>query len=322
MNDRLLSLSLDLDNLWSYQKIHGDPGWEAFPSYLDDVAELVAERVARHELALTVFVVGQDAALEKNRAAFGRLAGAGVEFGNHSFNHEPWLHLRSYGELDDEIGNAERAIDAATGQRPIGFRGPGFSLSENTLLVLAQRGYLYDASTLPTYLGPLARLYYFWKSRGLSADERRQRARLFGTVRDGLRPVKPYFWPVPGTPLLEIPVTTVPVAKVPFHMSYLLYLASFSPTAARAYLRTAVTTCRLGGVEPSFLLHPLDFLGGDRVPQLAFFPGMSLSTDFKLRWFDETMAYLKSHFRIVAMAEHARTLLPRAPHARALPGVA
>jgi hypothetical protein len=24
----LASLSLDLDNLWSYMKTHGDPGWE------------------------------------------------------------------------------------------------------------------------------------------------------------------------------------------------------------------------------------------------------------------------------------------------------
>ena len=29
------SLSLDLDNQWSYMKIHGDEGWEKFPSYLD-----------------------------------------------------------------------------------------------------------------------------------------------------------------------------------------------------------------------------------------------------------------------------------------------
>ena len=28
------SLSLDLDNKWSYMKTHGDPGWDAFPSYL------------------------------------------------------------------------------------------------------------------------------------------------------------------------------------------------------------------------------------------------------------------------------------------------
>ena len=28
------SLSLDLDNQWSYMKTHGDDGWDTFPSYL------------------------------------------------------------------------------------------------------------------------------------------------------------------------------------------------------------------------------------------------------------------------------------------------
>ena len=40
------------------------------------------------------------------------------------------------------------------GRRPIGFPGPGFSWSPDLLEVLAERGYRYDASTLPTYLGP------------------------------------------------------------------------------------------------------------------------------------------------------------------------
>ncbi len=28
------ALSLDLDNQWSYMKIHGDEGWDQFPTYL------------------------------------------------------------------------------------------------------------------------------------------------------------------------------------------------------------------------------------------------------------------------------------------------
>ena len=32
---RYASLSLDLDNQWSYMKTHGDAGWQSFPSYLD-----------------------------------------------------------------------------------------------------------------------------------------------------------------------------------------------------------------------------------------------------------------------------------------------
>ncbi|MDQ3042129.1 MAG: hypothetical protein M3R11_07080 [Acidobacteriota bacterium] len=31
----IASLSLDLNNKWSYMKTHGDAGWETFPTYLD-----------------------------------------------------------------------------------------------------------------------------------------------------------------------------------------------------------------------------------------------------------------------------------------------
>ncbi|MCC7177985.1 MAG: polysaccharide deacetylase family protein [Acidobacteria bacterium] len=322
MTRPLMSLSLDLDNLWSYMKTHGDEGWHGFPTYLDTLSGLVVDRLTRLGLPLTIFVVGQDAALEKNHAALRRLADAGFEIGNHSFHHEPWLHLYTREQLEEEIGAAERAIEAATGRRPAGFRGPGFSLSNDTLAVLLRHGYAYDCSTFPTFLGPLARAYYFWQSRGFSDEEREKRSRLFGTLRDGLRPLRPYWWPLPEGRLLEIPVTTMPGLRAPFHLSYLLYLASLSPAVARGYLRTAVALCRARRVQPSFLLHPLDLLGGDVVTELAFFPGMGLSTDFKLRWFDDTLGYLARHFTIVTLRDHARAAQDAAPLARALPDAA
>ena len=39
----LASLSLDLDNKWSYMKTHADSGWESFPSYLDVLVPRVLE---------------------------------------------------------------------------------------------------------------------------------------------------------------------------------------------------------------------------------------------------------------------------------------
>lgn len=319
----LLSLSLDLDNLWSYQKTHGDAGWESFPSYLDPLAEIVLDRLKKHGLVITFFVVGQDAALEKNWGALRAISGAGHEIGNHSFHHEPWLHLYSAQEIEAEIRKAEEHIERATGRRPRGFRGPGFSLSPDTLRVLSKRGYLYDASTFPTFLGPLARAYYFWNTRGLSAEEKGKRKKLFGSVNEGFRPVQPYFWeleprkdpgfqqgprsqPLPNGKLVEIPVTTMPFFRFPIHLSYLIYLARFSKRLSRAYLRWAMTLCRLTSVDPSFLLHPLDFLGADHVRELGFFPGMDLSTDFKLRFFDEVMGYLKRRFLPITMEEHAQ----------------
>ena len=37
MSKPIASLSLDLDNKWSYLKTHGDEGWDQYPSYLDVV---------------------------------------------------------------------------------------------------------------------------------------------------------------------------------------------------------------------------------------------------------------------------------------------
>jgi hypothetical protein len=306
----LTSVSLDLDNLWSYMKIHGDAGWQDYPSYLERLVAVVGQCLRRHRLTITVFVVGQDAALPCNRDALAELAGQGHEIGNHSLSHEPWFHTYSFAEAEREIALAEEHIERATGVRPRGYRGPGFSLSRDVLTILAARGYLYDASTFPTFLGPLARAYYFWNSRGMAPEERRKRKQLYGTARDGLRPIHPYHWRLDGgRQLLEIPVTTMPVARLPVHMSYLIYLAGLSRPAFRAYLRTALAMCRAGRIEPSFLLHPLDFLGGDQVKELAFFPGMNQATSAKLELFDEVMTALTGRFQPVTMREHAAALL-------------
>jgi peptidoglycan/xylan/chitin deacetylase (PgdA/CDA1 family) len=302
---RYASLSLDLDNQWSYMKTHGDEGWQLHPSYLDLVVPRVLDFLAGRKLRISFFIVGQDAALEKNRAALASISAAGHEIGNHSFRHEPWLHLYTAAELEQELRQAEDAIEAATGVRPRGFRGPGFSLSEGTLETLQRRGYDYDATVFPNLLNPLARAYLFSTSK-LTPEEKEQRSALFGTWKDAFRPVKPFQWKLSGGRLLEIPVTTLPGLKVPMHLSYLIYLAKFSRIAARAYLRFALGACRITGTNPSILLHPLDFMGAEDCPALAFFPGMDLALEEKLEIVAELFDILAASRELVTMGEHAR----------------
>lgn len=305
MSQPIASLSLDLDNKWSYMKIHGDPGWEQLPSYLDVAVPRVLDLFESMGLTATVFVVGQDAAQEKNRAAIAAIAGAGHEIGNHSFHHEPWLSRCSEDQIEAELEAAEEHIVGVTGQRPVGFRGPGFSSSEPVLRALARRGYLYDASTLPTFLGPLARAYYFATGK-LTREQKQQRKVLFGRLRDGFQPLRPHWRPAGRRSILEIPVTTMPLLKVPIHVSYLLYLRQFSRALAMAYFRTALALCRLTGIGPSLLLHPLDFLGGDDEPDLAFFPAMNLPGSKKVGLVRAAVEALSDHYRIVSVREHAR----------------
>lgn len=304
------SMSLDLDNQWSYMKTHGDAGWESFPSYLDLVVPRVLEILERHQLKTTFFIVGQDAALDKNKNALRSIADAGHEIGNHSFHHEPWLHLYSPDQVRAEIAQAEDAIETATGVRPTGFRGPGFSVSQEVLRTLKERGYQYDASTFPTFLGPLARAYYFFNAR-LSKEERKKRSALFGKISDGLRPLKPYEWQLPNGELLEIPVTTIPGVRAPFHLSYILFLAGYSRQLALSYFSVALQLCRLRGVEPSMLLHPLDFLGGDDIDALKFFPAMQMPGRKKVELCDELFGLFGAEHDVLAMGGHARAIRAR-----------
>jgi hypothetical protein len=315
----LASLSLDLDNKWSYMKTHGDAGWEALPSYLDIVVPRVLEILRQRNLKITFFIVGLDAAQERNRAVLKSIADAGHEIGNHSFKHEPWLHLYTPEELEEEMRNAEESIAQATGKKTIGFRGPGFSFSPTLLSLLAARGYQYDASTFPTFLGPLARVYYFAK-RSLSSEQSSQRKPLFGSAKEGFRPLDPYRWQTDAGPLTEIPVTTMPVFRVPIHLSYVLYLATFSRGLALTYWKLALALCRWTNTQPSLLLHPLDFMGAEDCPELGFFPAMQSPAEPKLSVAKEVLDIYARQFTVVPMQEHAKShaSAPAMPMAREL----
>ncbi|MGI9519034.1 MAG: polysaccharide deacetylase family protein [Pirellulaceae bacterium] len=318
MSKPLASLSLDLDNLWAYLKTHGDAEWESFPSYLDVAVPRILEFLEQRQTKITFFVVGQDAAIESNHVVLKSIADAGHEIANHSFNHEPWLHLYRNDELVEEFERSEQAILEATGQVTRGFRGPGFSCSDEVLNLLAHRGYQYDASTFPTFLGPVARAYYFLHSR-FTSKQKEDRKELFGKFRDGFQPNKPFAWQMGERQLLEIPVTTMPIFRLPIHASYVFYLAGFSRWLAKTYLRIALGLCRLTGTRPSFLLHPLDFMDVKDAPQMEFFPTMKLASERKVRLLGECLDMMEKHWKLVTMGEHAEAGLANSPRSRPVP---
>ncbi len=310
---RTATLSIDLDNLWSYLKTRADRSWESLPSFLDVVVPRVIATLGERNLVVTWFVVGRDAALEQNHPLLAEVVRTGHEVGNHSFGHEPWLHRYTPEMLERELALAEDAIQGATGRRPDGFRSPGFSLSREVLAALERRGYRYDASTLPTFIGPLARAFYL-RTAHLPAEERAERSDLFGPFRDGIRPLKPYRWRLGGSKLVEVPITTMPMVRTPIHMSYLVYLAERSPALALQYLRSALRLCRLSGVAPSLLLHSHDFVGADDVPALSFFPGFRLPGEAKARFVGRCLDVLRRDFRVLPLGEYVDEL-------RALPTI-
>lgn len=139
----------------------------------------------------------------------------------------------------------------------------------------------------------------------MSESEREKRKQLFGKISDGFQTLQPHVLEINGKNLIEIPVTTLPIFKVPVHVSYLMYLATFSKFLARRYWQTALAFCRMTGTPPSLLVHPLDFLGGDDVAELKFFPGMAMRSGEKAELLHWITGSLNDKFNVLTMKEQA-----------------
>ena len=320
MSQPLATVSLDLDDAWAYLRTRGEPIWASLPTYLDVLIPRALAVFAALDLKITFFVVGTDAARPQHRGVMASMGQAGHEIGNHSLNHLPWMHRLPLSEIQTEVARAEEHITEACGIRPVGFRGPGYSVGPQLLEVLADRDYLFDASTLPTWIGPLARAYYFRETK-LSPTQKNERAELFGHFGEAKRALRPYRWRLDdGRTMLEMPVTTMPGARTPFHMSYLLFLASRSERLMHTYLQAALMACSLTQTPINFLLHPLDLLGGDESPALKFFPAMGMDGATKRRLLMQVLRTLGAHSRLVPMGQMAQKLSGRSLRTRTVKG--
>ncbi|WP_225924605.1 polysaccharide deacetylase family protein [Pseudonocardia abyssalis] len=312
MERPVASVSIDLDNLWSYLKTHGDSAWESWPSFLARAVPRLLDLLGEQDITATVFVVGADAVRDDGAEAVRAIAAGGHEVGNHSFHHEPWLHLYSVSQMEDEVARAEEAIVAAGAARPVGFRGPGYSVTDDLLAVLARRGYRYDASTLPTWIGPIARAVH---NRSMPRGTRPAKGQedLFGGFSRVRSPIRPYRWDTDGGPIVELPVTTMPFARVPIHGSYLVQLYQVAPWLARAYLDAALRLCRTTGTAPSMLLHPTDVLDRHDAPGMDFFPGMGVPAAEKIVLVRSVLDRMSRHYDVVGtgrQVDQLPTLLP------------
>ncbi|MDN5793034.1 MAG: hypothetical protein L0H22_08260, partial [Brevibacterium aurantiacum] len=160
--------------------------------------------------------------------------------------------------------------------------------------------------------GPLARAYYFRQAK-LSGDEQEERSLLFGRATEGLRPNRPYRWAGTGgmDSLLELPVTTMPFARVPIHLSYLIMAYQVNPTLAKVYERAALRLCRVTGTGPSILMHPLDLLDTRDAPGLEFFPAAAYPAEKKRDIARRFLNSFQEKFDVVGTGAHARHLQAR-----------
>ena len=293
-------LSLDLDNLWSYLRSHGDERWTEYPSFLHLAVPRILETFSTLDLHATIFVVGRDAANPAHANLIHELVDAGHEIANHSFEHHPNFSQFEGRRLEQDFDDSEAALRDYVPCDRLGFRAPDFSLSAASITQLSLRDYRYDSSLLPTSLGPLARL---WKRLNVDAKRKTDDGFMasYGSRKGAGAPQKPFQWHDEQSRIIELPVTTMPYTRFPVHWTYLNFIADLSHGLARAYLDTHLGLLRYEKLQPQLLLHCTDFLGSDDplVPQ--FVPGMKRNAKDKVAFLKATLAMYQNRYRLIPL---------------------
>jgi polysaccharide deacetylase family protein (PEP-CTERM system associated) len=144
--------SVDLEDWFHLLELDGAPPperWDAQPSRIEHNTLRLLELLAAHRVAATFFVLGWVA--ERFPALVRHIADQGHEIASHGHRHD-LIWTQDPVRFRDDLRRASDSIATACGQRPIGYRAPGFSVVARTawaLEILAEEGFVYDSSVFP-----------------------------------------------------------------------------------------------------------------------------------------------------------------------------
>ncbi len=205
---RLAAVSVDLDEIPCYAAIHGlePPSEEAAHAVYRKALPRLARLFADEGVPATFFAIGSDLDSAGNREQLRALAAAGHEVANHSLHHLYDLTRQDRQTVRREIEGGMDAVERAVGTRPVGFRAPGYTVTDAVLDVLCELGVRYDSSVFPcpAYYGAKAAALGAMRLRGRRSRSILDDPRVLTAPADPYRVGRPYW--KRGSGLLELPV--------------------------------------------------------------------------------------------------------------------
>lgn len=215
---RLASISVDLDEIPNYFEIHGlPPPDDTTAGLVYDVALDRLRGIAdAGRFPLTLFTIASDLSRAAARDGLRTAATEGHEIANHSLDHRYDLVRLGREEIRRQIEQGAARIAEATGSKPVGFRAPGYTITDEVFEVLTELGVAYDASVFP------CPAYFAAKTAAIASIAVRGRTSrsIVDTPRVLTAPTQPYRIGTPywrsGDGLLEIPVQVTRGPRLPF----------------------------------------------------------------------------------------------------------
>ena len=253
----LCAISVDLDEIPNYFAIHGLPeptGPERSLVY-DVAVDRLSALAAELDLPLTLFAIGDDLKRPESAARLRAARGRGFEIANHSLEHRYDFVRMGRDGIRRQIEGGADAIEQAVGARPVGFRAPGYTITDEVFEVLAELGVTYDSSVFPC--PP------YWAAKAAAIGLISLRGRTSRSIVDTpavlAAPTRPYrigrpYWRR-GQGLLELPVQVTRGLRLPFFGT--------SVTLGGAAVARGLARMCVGAPLVNLELHGIDVLDAD-----------------------------------------------------------
>ncbi|MCA9531576.1 MAG: polysaccharide deacetylase family protein [Myxococcales bacterium] len=307
MPPRVAAVSIDLDEVPCYASIHAlDVPPDAAHAVYDRALPRLEALLAEEGVEATLFAIGRDLDRADNVEALRRLHAAGHELGNHSERHLYDLTRRDLGVMRDEVRACADRIEAACGERPRGFRAPGYTVNDALVGVLEALGVGYDSSVFgcPPYYAAKALALAAMRARGRRSRSVLDTPAVLRAPADPYRLGRPYHRR--GNGLLELPigVTSAATGRLPY-IGTALTLAG--PRGAR-WLTRAIAGRPLVNLE----LHGIDLADAD-LDGLRWLrphqPDLRRAAADKIAALRAALHALRAHgYRFMRLGDYARAL--------------
>ncbi len=311
------ALSSDIDTLAS---IYKGQGCRRAGGYTFAEMRMGLETFARflepYGIKATLFVVGNDLRHSENHAPLRSMVEMGHEIANHTLTHAQGFRLLAPQAKRAEILGMQELCEQVIGRRPVGFRSPGWNMSDDALPILEELGYLYDSSVFPTSLAPVLKFLHWRTMRSRRGGDRTT----LGPWDYMLAPTHPYrtrrdgFGRAGEGGIIEFPITVTPIVRLPLFATFLL------ATGIGLYKRS-IEMLRAFGRPIQFQFHLSDFVEyrhpdlADQVPT----PADGVYVPQALRWplakkldlFRRALDILAADYAFCTLEEWANAFQPR-----------
>jgi len=145
-------LSIDVEEhfqVHNFDSIIRRTDWDRHPSRVEVNTRRILALLAEHSVRATFFVLGWVA--DRHPGLVREIAAAGHEVASHGYWHE-LIYRQDPAGFAADLARSLDAIEKAGGGRAIGYRAPGFSITQRSLWatdILHDHGILYDSSIFP-----------------------------------------------------------------------------------------------------------------------------------------------------------------------------